>query len=59
MENTNISIKSTKEAPGLNPKYTFENFIIGSNNRFAHAAAVAVFENPGKKNNPLFIDWEI
>ncbi len=55
MENTNISIKSTKEAPGLNPKYTFENFIIGSNNRFAHAAAVAVFENPGKKYNPLFI----
>ena len=54
-ENTNISIKSTKEAPGLNPKYTFENFIIGSNNRFAHAAAVAVFENPGKKYNPLFI----
>ena len=55
MENTHISIKSTKEAPGLNPKYTFENFIIGSNNRFAHAAAVAVFENPGKKYNPLFI----
>lgn len=55
MENTNTSIKSTKEAPGLNPKYTFENFIIGSNNRFAHAAAVAVFENPGKKYNPLFI----
>lgn len=35
-------------APNLNPKYTFENFIIGSNNRFAHAAAYAVFENPGK-----------
>ena len=42
-------------APNLNPKYTFENFIIGSNNRFAHAAAYAVFENPGKKYNPLFI----
>ena len=32
---------------GLNPKYTFENYIVGSNNRFAHAAAVAVSENPG------------
>lgn len=49
------SIKSTKEVAGLNPKYTFENFIIGSNNRFAHAAAVAVYENPGTKYNPLFI----
>ena len=48
-------IKSTKEVAGLNPKYTFENFIIGSNNRFAHAAAVAVYENPGIKYNPLFI----
>lgn len=43
------------ECSSLNPKYTFENFIIGSNNRFAHAAAVAVFENPGVKYNPLFI----
>ena len=48
-------IKSTKEVAGLNSKYTFENFIIGSNNRFAHAAAIAVYENPGKKYNPLFI----
>lgn len=49
------SIQKTNEVQGLNPKYTFENFIIGSNNRFAHAASVAVYENPGKKYNPLFI----
>lgn len=42
-------------AIGLNPKYTFENYIIGSNNRFAHASAVAVSEAPGTKYNPLFI----
>lgn len=49
------SNQQTNEKANLNPKYTFENFIIGSNNRFAHAAAVAVYENPGKKYNPLFI----
>jgi chromosomal replication initiator protein len=39
----------------LNPKYTFETFVIGSSNRFAHAAAVAVAEAPAKAYNPLFV----
>ncbi|HLK72346.1 MAG TPA: chromosomal replication initiator protein DnaA, partial [Streptosporangiaceae bacterium] len=39
----------------LNSKYTFETFVIGSSNRFAHAAAVAVAEAPAKAYNPLFV----
>ncbi|MBY8873566.1 chromosomal replication initiator protein DnaA [Micromonospora sp. PLK6-60] len=39
----------------LNPKYMFETFVIGSSNRFAHAASVAVAESPAKAYNPLFI----
>ena len=39
----------------LNPKYTFENFIIGPSNQFSHAAAKKVAEAPGKAYNPLFI----
>ncbi|MDA0565313.1 chromosomal replication initiator protein DnaA [Streptomonospora sp. S1-112] len=46
---------TSAEPARLNPKYTFETFVIGSSNRFAHAAAVAVAEAPAKAYNPLFI----
>ena len=39
----------------LNPKYTFETFVVGNNNRFAHAAAIAVGDKPGESYNPLFL----
>lgn len=41
--------------PNLNPRYVFENFIVGASNRFAHAAAFAVSEKPSKIYNPLFL----
>jgi chromosomal replication initiator protein len=47
--------KPAAKIEGLNPKYTFDSFVIGSSNRFAHAAALAVAEAPAQAYNPLFI----
>ena len=50
-----IGDNSRRSDSRLNPKYNFDNFVIGGSNRFAHAAAVAVAEAPAKAYNPLFV----
>ena len=49
------SKRGTLLNPNLNPNYTFENFVVGSCNEFAHAASTAVTKNPAKSYNPLYI----
>ncbi len=65
-ENSGSTAATSRQNPGarpkrgiqLNPKYTFKNFVVGAGNQFAHAACMAVAEQPVKAYNPLFIYGE-
>ena len=52
---SSILMNETIERANLNPKYTFDTFVVGSNNKFAHAASLAVADKPGQIYNPLFL----
>src|SRR3989338_3356542 len=58
-ETSNISVQVSPQrnnaGDALNPKYTFENFVVGASNQFSHAAAYAAAEQPGGSYNPLFV----
>jgi len=55
MKQTNIIEERRNLYPSINPKYTFDTFIVGDNNDFAHAASLKVAEDPGESINPLYI----
>ena len=55
VEKKEDSFTRVMENAHLNPKYTFESFVVGSNNKFAHAASLAVAESPGEIYNPLYL----
>ena len=52
---TDVHLIAPGDSSTINPKYTFDTFVTGGSNRFAHAAALAVAENPGKVYNPFFM----
>jgi len=54
-EKKRVIVKKNTTYSQFNPRYTFENFVVGSSNQFANAACLAVSTNPGKTYNPLFI----
>ena len=54
-EKSSIKIKKENLPTNINPKYTFDSFVSGTSNQFAHAAAMAVSNNPATTYNPLFI----
>lgn len=55
IEKEQISHVNNYESSNLNPKYRFDTFVVGSNNKFAHSASLAVAESPGEAYNPLFL----
>lgn len=60
-QKTARSVSTRRPGPGnnLNPLYTFDNFIIGENNRLAHAAALSISQSPGTAYNPLFVYGQV